>query len=166
MKRLSVIAVIALVSASLLACSPKTDQLLLTQERMGQVVFGASLESVEGVLGEDVSNQIKDPACSMVSFKAYPGTLFMVEEGIVTRADAAPDVPNVLRIKVGESREAVLGRYPKAHVGPHKYLEGGYYLTFPSKDGKAAIILEVGDDKVLEIRAGLQPSVSYVERCS
>jgi hypothetical protein len=133
---------------------------------MGQVVFGASLKSVEHVLGENVGDQVKDSACSMVSFEAYPGTLFMVEDGVVTRADAAPDVPNILRIKVGDSRGAVLERYPEAHVDPHKYLEGGYYLTFPSKDGKAAIILEVGDDKVLEIRAGLQPSVSYVERCS
>ena len=166
MKRPTLIAVITLVNVSLLACSYRTDPLLLTQERMGQVVFGASLKSVEDALSESVSDQIKDPACSMVSFKAYPGTLFMVEEGVVTRADAAPDVPNALGITVGESREAVLERYPKAQVDPHKYLEGGYYLTFQSKDGKAAIILEVGDDKVLEIRAGLQPSVSYVERCS
>jgi hypothetical protein len=166
MKRLPLIAVITLASASLLACRSRIDPLLLTQERMGQVVFGASLKSVEDILSENVSDQVKDPACSMVSFKAYPGTLFMVEEGVVTRADAAPNVPNVLRIKVGDSREAVLERYPKAHVDPHKYLQGGYYLTFPSKDGKAAIVLEVGDDRILEIRAGLQPSVSYVERCS
>lgn len=90
----------------------------------------------------------------------------MVESGVVTRADVAADVPNVLDIKVGDSREAVLGTYPKAQVEPHKYLEGGYYLTFPSQDGKAAIVLEVSEDKVLEIRAGLQPSVGYVEHCS
>ena len=166
MKRITLMAVVSFVSASILACSSGTDQLVLSQERMGQVVFGASLKSVEDVLGEDVSNQVSDSECSMVSFKAYPGTLFMVESGVVTRADAAADVPNVLGIKVGDSREAVLGNYPKAHVERHKYLEGGYYLTFPSKDGKAAIVVEVGADKVLNIRAGLQPSVSYVERCS
>jgi len=165
-KRITLMAVVTCVGASILACSSRTDQLVLSQERMGKVVFGASLRSVEDVLGESVSNQVRDSACSMVSFKAYPGTLFMVEGGVVTRADAAADVPNVLGIKVGDSREAVLGKYPKAHVEPHKYLEGGYYLTFPSNDGKAAIVLEVGEDKVSDIRAGLQPSVSYVEHCS
>jgi hypothetical protein len=133
---------------------------------MGQVVFGASLKSVEEVLGENISNQIRDTECFMVSFRVYPGTLFMVEGGVVTRADAASDVPNVLGIKVGDSREAVLGKYPKAHVERHKYQEGWSYLTFPSKNGKAAIVLLVGKDKGLEIRAGLQPSVGYVEHCS
>ena len=166
MKRIALLAVAACAGASILACGPGIDRPVLSQERLGKVIFGASLKSVEDVLGENVSSQIKDSACSMVSFKAYPGTLFMVESGVVTRADVAADVPNVLGIKVGDSREAVLGKYPKAHVGPHKYLEGGYYLTFPSKDGKAAIVLEADKDKVLEIRAGLQPSVGYVERCS
>ena len=166
MKQLAMVVVVTFVSVSILVCRSGTDQRALSQERMGQVVFGASLKSVEDVLGEDVSNQVRDSECSMVSFKAYPGTLFMVEGGIVTRADVAADVPNVLGIKVGDSRESVLGKYPKAHVEPHKYLEGGYYLTFPSKDGKRAMVLEVGEDKVLEIRAGLQPSVGYVERCS
>ncbi len=166
MKRIALIAVVTFVSASILACSSSTDRPVLSRERIGQVVFGESLQNVENVLGENVSNQVKNSECSMVSFKAYPGTLFMVEGGIVTRADAAADVPNVLGIKVGDSREAVLGKYPKAHVERHKYLEGGYYFTFPSKDGKAAIVLEVDEDKVLDIRAGLQPSVSYVEHCS
>ena len=79
-----------------------------SQERIGEVDFGASLQSMEAALKESVSMQVSHPECLMVAIKAYPGSLFMVEQGRITRADAAPESPNLLGVKVCDSRSAVL----------------------------------------------------------
>lgn len=166
MNRLSTVALLSLLAAPALACHHIGKPPVLSQERIGAVTFGASLQSVEASLKEHVSRQVRDPQCSMVAFKAYPGTLFMVEQGRITRADAAPSLPNQLGVKVGDSRSAVLKRFPQLQVTPHKYLSQGSVLKLASSDGKAALILETDALKILSIRAGLEPSVSYVERCS
>ena len=142
------------------------DSPVLTEKTYGPVTFGSSLKTVEKRIGEKAKGETGDKGCDFVTFKKLPGIKFMVEDGIVTRADAvSPDIKNKLEIKTGTSLEEVKRRYPAVEVKPHKYDPTGHYLIFKSKDGKRAILFEEGDGKVTDMRAGVEPSVEYVEGC-
>ena len=148
------------------ASLPVAAKPLLSPNGFGAVRFGTSLSAVEQQLGAK-ADQLgeNDPACSSVRIKAVPGVRFMVEKGIVTRADADTGTPNSLGLAVGDTLALAKTQYPSIEVGPHKYLPAGHYLTFKSADGAAAIIMEEDGKAITKIRAGLQPAVAYVEVC-
>lgn len=139
---------------------------LLRASGVGPIRFGMTLAQAEQASGgKAILPAPLDPACSMVRFRALPRLRFMLENGIVTRADAEPGVENALGVAIGDSLAQVRASYPEAQVSAHKYDENGHYLTFPEPDGRAAVILEESGGKVTQMRAGLQPSVGYVETC-
>ena len=142
------------------------DNLVLSDKSYGLVTFGGKLKAIEKKVGEKAKGETGDKWCDFVTFKKYPEIKFMVEEGIVTRADAlSPQIQNKLQIRIGTSMEEVKRRYQQVEVKPHKYDEKGHYLIFKSKDGKRAILFEEGGGKVTNTRAGIEPSVEYVEGC-
>jgi hypothetical protein len=139
---------------------------ILSFEGYGPVRFGAKLSDVEqqlGVKSEPLGEN--DPACSSVRFKPVPGVRFMVEKGVITRADADAGTANSLGLAVGDTLAQAKEKVPSIDVGPHKYLPAGHYLTVKSPDAGAAIILEEDGKAITKIRAGLQPAVGYVEVC-
>jgi len=139
---------------------------VLSAAGVGAIRFGMTLAQAEQAVGGKATLPAPfDPACSMVRFPAMPSLRFMVEGGIVTRADADPGVGNALGLAVGDSLAQIRASYPAAQLTPHKYDENGHYVVFPSADGRAAIVLEESGGKVTKLRAGLQPAVSYVESC-
>jgi len=101
----------------------------------------------------------------MVRFPSLPKLRFMVENDVVTRADAEPGVENAVGVAFGATLADIRASHPEAQITPHKYDENGHYVTFPSADGRSAIILEETGGKVTKMRAGLQPAVAYVETC-
>lgn len=123
------------------------------------------LADAEQAAGKATLPEPFDPVCSMVRFASLPELRFMVEEGVVTRADAEPGVENAVGVAVGDTLAQVRDKHPDAQVSTHKYDKNGHYVTFPSPDGRAAIILEESGGKVTKVRAGLQPAVAYVETC-
>jgi hypothetical protein len=138
----------------------------LSDKGIGAVRFGMKLEQAEGAVGEKATlPQPFDPACSMVRFASVPKVRFMIENGVVTRADAEPGVKSALGIGVGDTLAQIRTSQPKAEITPHKYDANGHYVTFPGADGVSALILEEADGKVVKMRAGLQPAVAYVETC-
>jgi hypothetical protein len=142
------------------------DNLVLSDKSYGLVSFGGKLKAIEKKVGEKAKGKTGDKGCDFVTFKKYPEIKFMVEDGIVTRADAlSPQIQNKLQIRIGTSIEEVKRRYSHVEVKPHKYDEKDHYLIFKSKDGKRAILFEEGDGKVTDTRAGIEPSVEYVEGC-
>ena len=142
------------------------DRIVLTDQSYGIVGFGSKLAEIEKKLGEKAEAQTGDKDCDFVTFKRYPGVKFMVEKGIVTRTDVTdPSTPNALGIKIGTTLAEVKRRYARAIIEPHKYDPTGHYLIFKSKDGKRAIVFEEGNGKITAVRAGVEPSVEYVEGC-
>lgn len=132
----------------------------------GAIRFGMTLTQAEQAAGgKAVLPTPFDAACSMVRFAAFPKLRFMVENGVVTRADAEAGVSNVLGIAVGDALDAVRARHPEGVIGPHKYDAQGHTLTFPGADGRSAILVEASGGKLTRVRAGLQPAVAYVETC-
>jgi hypothetical protein len=138
----------------------------LSAAGIGSIRFGMTLEQAQQAAGGKATlPEPFDPACSMVRFATLPKLRFMVENDVVTRADAEPGVENAVGIPFGATLADIRASHPEAQITPHKYDENGHYITFPSADGRSAIILEETGGKVTKMRAGLQPAVSYVETC-
>ena len=140
---------------------------VLSATGYGAVKFGVKLSDVETMVSEHVAAPADDDdaACRYVQLKAYPEAKFMVEQGVITRADVSAKAKNNLNISVGTRLEKVRAKHPSAHIEPHHYDPSGHYVIFKSTDGKAAIVMEEGGGKITDIRGGLEPSVEYVEGC-
>jgi hypothetical protein len=161
MKRIFPLTLLAL-AASAYAGGP-----VLSATSYGQIRFGDTLGRAEKLLKEKTP-EIADPderLCRQVSFRAYPEVGFMVEEGVITRAESSVAVPTSLGLTIGASLEAVKKRFPSVVVEPHQYDPDGHYLILKSPGGKTALIMEEGHGKVTAVRGGLEPSVEYVEGC-
>ena len=142
------------------------ERLVLTEKSYGIVTYGSKLKAIEKKLGETAKGETGDTECDFVTFTKLPGIKFMVEDGIITRADVeSPQIQNRLQIRIGTLLAEVKHRYPKVELKQHKYDETGHYLIFKSRDGKRAILFEESDGKVTKARAGVEPSVEYVEGC-
>lgn len=138
---------------------------VLSAEGIGAIRFGMKLAEAEQAAGKATLPEPFDPVCSMVRFASLPKLRFMVEEGVVTRGDAEPGVENAVGVAVGDTLAQVRDKHPDAQVSTDKYDKNGHYVTFPSPDRRAAIILEESGGKISKVRAGLQPAVAYVETC-
>ena len=148
------------------AAAPQSTVPILTAQGYGSVRFGQTLGDAEQALGEKAQALGEsDPACTYVKFDKLAGARFMVETGVITRAEADAGIPNELGLAVGDSVAQAQARYPALQVGPHKYVAGGTYLTFKKADSNNAIVMEAEGAKITRIRSGIEPAVSYVEGC-
>ena len=95
----------------------------------------------------------------------------MVVKGRIARVDVTEGpVKTRSGAAVGDTEAQVQARYSgNLQSSPHKYVQGGHYLTLvPSDAGDASfrLIFETDGTKVTRFRAGRQPEVSYIEGCS
>lgn len=139
---------------------------ILSANGLGEISFGMPLAKAQRNAGSR-RNPEKPlvPECDYVEFTALPGARFMVENGFVTRAEVEPYVANTLGIKIGDKLLAIQRAHPDARVSPHKYVLSGHYISFEGEDPNTAIVMEEVNSVVTRIRAGLKPSVEYVEGC-
>jgi hypothetical protein len=157
-----------LLSLACLFCAGLTHAQTISPQGYGVVRFGDKLSLAQARMRQMAtpSKTQRNAACDYVKFNKYPGILFMVESGVVTRAESRTRwINNSARVRPGEALEAVQQRHPGIVVTPHKYDEQGHYLTLSSPDGEKALVFEESRGKVNSVRAGLQPSVAYVEGC-
>ena len=138
---------------------------VLSPEGYGPVRFGMKVEEVELALKQRTTEPYIAAGCDYVEFKKYPGLRFMVEDGVVTRADARGNIRNSAKVLVGMNLAKVRAMPPSVKVEPHKYDDEGHYLILDTNDGRAAIVLEESKGKVIAVRAGMKPAVKYVEGC-
>jgi len=137
---------------------------VLSPDGYGKIHFGARLDQVERQLGQRATPRPPDPACSMVRFKRYPKVRFMVEQGVITRADAQGVVRNSAGVTARMSARDALRHQPALRSELHKYDKNGQYLVLPQGRDKA-LIFEASKGKLTRMRAGLKPAVDYVETC-
>lgn len=153
-----------LLLAGLLGLSATASSQVLSPDGYGKIAFGQRLDAVERKLGQRATPRPADPACSMVAFKRYPQVRFMVEQGVITRADANTIVRNSAGITARMSVKDALRQQKGLRAGPHKYDEHGQYLTWAKGEDKA-LIFEASKGKLQRMRAGIKPAVEYVETC-
>lgn len=104
--------------------------------------------------------------CYFVSPDGDPTQLgFMLDGGRIVRVDVrAPGIASDRGIEVGASEDAVRGAHPDVETAPHKYIDGGHYLTVPIRSD-ARIVFETDGAVVTSFRAGRLPQVGWVEGC-
>jgi hypothetical protein len=155
----------AAICLELLACAaPSTP--VLSSDGYGPIKFDTRLSDVEKLLGAAaVAQGPADPACTYISFASLPHVRFMVENGIVTRAEVEAGVPNTFGIAVGTSLADVQAKQPDVVIQPHKYDPAGHYLIFADSGKTKAVVMEETGGKVSKVRGGVQPAVEYVEGC-
>jgi hypothetical protein len=156
-------ALLSLLPAAI-ACSH--HGLTLAPDGYGVVLFGQTLATAEQAVGARTDSRRLEPACDVVAFKAYPGVRFMVENGVITRADLQDlSLPNSTGISAAMTLDEIRRRYPEAIVTPHKYDPKGQTVVIRSPGKPRAVVLETSQGRITRIRAGLQPAVEYVEGC-
>ncbi|RUT08936.1 hypothetical protein DSM106972_009890 [Dulcicalothrix desertica PCC 7102] len=103
--------------------------------------------------------------------KAPAGVEFMLTDGIISRIDVAKNtkIATASGAKIGDTETRIKSLYPRQiTVTPHKYVQGGHYLTFTPKESKYKnyrIVFETDGKRVTQYRAGRLPEVENVERC-
>ena len=140
----------------------------LSMQGYGDIQFGEKLSQLPQALRDSMKQPIapEERGCAYVAFTRYPNILFMVENDVITRADLRQSLPNSLNVTFNMSSAEVLKRHPSAVITEHKYDETGHYLTVSAPDRRTAFVLEESKGRITAIRAGLNPSVNYVEGCS
>ena len=140
----------------------------LSMQGYGEIQFGEKLSQLPQALRDSMKQPIatEELECAYVAFARYPNILFMVENDVITRADLRQSLPNSLNVTFNMSSAEVLKRHPSVVITEHKYDETGHYLTVSAPDRRTAFVLEESKGRITAIRAGLNPSVNYVEGCS
>ncbi len=162
MRQLATVFFVALFIA---ACSEDVEQPILTSHRYDVIDFGTPLADAQAKLQQSAEPEIEDDNCSYVAFAKYPDVRFMIEKGIVTRADAGPTIANSTGFSIGANSEDLQKANPEIRVMPHKYDAAARYMILASFDNKSALVFEESGGVITQVRAGMQPSVEYVEGC-
>jgi hypothetical protein len=149
------------------------SDLSLSEDGLGQIQIGMDLDDAVnmGLLNE---NPNMKPDCDFV-FPAVgagvpDGVSVMVVKGKIARIDVdTGSVTTEDGAKIGDTEQKLQSIYDgDLQVEPHKYIEGGHYMTVMGDSASAgnAIVFETDGKRVTSIRAGRLPEVKWVEGCS
>lgn len=142
----------------------------------GPAKFGASAEEVRMAWGGDLGDAKPDEPGGC--YYLIPATqakqgykiAFMIEGDKFVRLDVASDeivAPGGGKIGMGEAELQKL-YHGALQSMPHKYVEGGHYLSVAASGvAPSKLVFETDENgKATEWRIGLTPQVDYVEGCS
>jgi hypothetical protein len=149
------------------------SDLALSEDGLGQIQIGMNLDDAVnmGLLNE---NPDMKPDCDFV-FPAVgagipDGVSVMVVKGKVARIDVdTGSVTTEDGAKIGDTEDKIRSIYDgDIQVEPHKYIEGGHYMTVMGDSASAgkAIVFETDGKRVTSFRGGRLPEVKWVEGCS
>ena len=154
------------------AARDTVSDLALNEDGLGQIQIGMTLDEAVnmGLLNE--RPDIKQ-ACDFVFPAVGAGIPFgvnvMVVKGKVARIDVdTGTVTTEDGAKIGDSEDRIKSIYgDELKVSPHKYIEGGHYLTVLGDSASAgkAMVFETDGKQVTMFRAGRIPEVQWVEGC-
>ncbi len=154
------------------AARDTVSDLALNEDGLGQIQIGMTLDEAVnmGLLNE--RPDIKQ-ACDFVFPAVGAGIPFgvnvMVVKGKVARIDVdTGTVTTEDGAKIGDSEDKIKSIYgDELKVSPHKYIEGGHYLTVLGDSASAgkAMVFETDGKQVTMFRAGRIPEVEWVEGC-
>ena len=152
------------------APSDSTSPWTVTPSGLGPIRVGMTATDLQRV-GGDSKLPAKGAECAYVRPASVPpGVSIMLARGEVARVDV--DSAGVLSdagVAVGDSTLRVTQAYVgRVTVTPHKYVQGGQYLTVRSpspQDSLLRIVFEAEGGRVTRFRSGRVPEVEWVERC-
>jgi len=100
--------------------------------------------------------------------KAPPGLAVMLQDGKIARFEVrSGGIATTAGAHIGDSEARINSLYAgRVTTTPHKYLQGGHYMTVtPAAGSPNRIVFETDGKKVTEYRSGKTPEVEQVERC-
>jgi len=152
------------------ASGATTSAWTVTPSGIGPIRVGMTVEDLKRV-GGDVNVPAGNADCAYVRPPSAPaGVSVMLAHGEVTRIDVeSSGVQSDAGIVVGDSASRVSQVYAgRVTTTPHKYVQGGQYLTVRStspQDSAFRIVFEIEAGRVTRFRSGRLPEVAWVERC-
>ena len=154
------------------AARDTVSDLALSEEGLGQIQIGMTLtEAVNmGLVNERPDMK---SACDFVFPAVGAGIPFgvnvMVVKGKIARIDVDTGVVTTEDgAKIGDTEDRIKSIYgDELQIQPHKYIEGGHYMTVKGDSATAgkAIVFETDGKRVTMFRAGRIPEVEWVEGC-
>ena len=149
------------------------SDLALSEDGLGQIQVGMTLADAVnmGLLNENPNMNARcDFVFPAVGAGIPEGVSAMVVKGKIARIDVdTGSVTTEDGAKIGDTEERVRSIYgDELKVEPHKYIEGGHYLTVMGDSASAgkAIVFETDGKRVTMFRGGRLPEVKWVEGCS
>ena len=148
------------------------SDLALNEDGLGQIQIGMTLDDAVnmGLLNENPNmNAQCDFVFPAVGAGIPDGVSVMVVKGKIARIDVdTGSVTTEDGVKVGDTEDRVKTVYgDELKVEPHKYIEGGHYLTVMGDSASAgkALVFETDGKRVTMFRGGRLPEVKWVEGC-
>jgi hypothetical protein len=151
----------------------KPPALTASEHGIGALRVGMTFDQASDALGGalQVPVGVDTTGCDYLVWSGGPsGVHVMFDQHRIARIDvdtASIATPAGARIGDDEARIEQLYR-GQVKVTPHKYEDGHYLTVTPSAaaDKQFRIVFETARGRVTRYRAGLMPSVEYVEGCS
>lgn len=169
----TILALSSLTIGTVLAQGKLTKQSKLSINGIGQIRVGMSVSQAANAAGTKLVGDAPNNNCYYVKPQNEPkNLLFMVTEGRISRVDVRQNtqITTLKGAKIGDTETRIKSLYPgQIQVTPHKYVQGGHYLTFIPKDKSDQnyrVVFETDGKRVTEFRSGKLPEVEYVEGCS
>lgn len=134
---------------------------------IGAVRVGMTVAEAEQQAGITLTGERDGECAYLQASRAVEGLLFMARSGRIARVDVTTmGVPTDGDVRVGDAEARVRAVYGDALTEqPHKYVEGGHYLTV-APDASHRLVFETDGEKVIRYHAGRTPEVEWVEGCS
>ncbi len=149
------------------------SDITLSEDGIGPIQIGMNLSDAVnmGLLNDNPNRREQcDWVYPAVGSGIPDGVNVMVVNGKIARIDV--DTGTVTTEdggKIGDSEDRIKSIYgDDLTIEPHKYIEGGHYMTVAGDSASAgkAIVFETDGKQVTAFRAGRLPEVKWVEGCS
>jgi len=167
------LALSCLTIGTVLAQAKLTNQSKLFINGIGQVRVGMTVSQARKAAGTQLIGDSSNNSCYYVKPQNEPkNLLFMVTKGRISRVDVRQNtqITTLKGAKIGDTEAQIKSLYPgQIQVTPHKYVQGGHYLTFIPKDRanqNYRVVFETDGKRVTQFRSGKLPEVEFVEGCS
>ncbi|MFH7026842.1 MAG: hypothetical protein ACHBN1_15880 [Heteroscytonema crispum UTEX LB 1556] len=170
------LAVSSLTVGTVFAQANLTNQSKVTVNGIGPVRIGMTVPEATKAAGTKLvslsGTPISNAGCFYVKPQGAPrGVEMMLQDGRIARVDIMKNsrITTVKGAKIGDTEAQIKSLYPgQIQVTPHKYTQGGHYLTLIPKDRadqNYRIVFETDGKRVTQFRSGKLPEVENVERC-
>ncbi|MCC5652928.1 hypothetical protein LC609_24600 [Nostoc sp. XA013] len=167
------LAVSSLTIGTVVAKPKLTNQAKLFINGIGTVRVGMTVSQAAKAAGTKLAGDPPNNNCYYVKPQNEPKNVsFMVTKGRISRVDVRQNtqITTLKGAKIGDTEAQIKSLYPEQiQVTPHKYVQGGHYLTFIPKDRadqNYRVVFETDGKLVTQFRSGKLPEVEFVEGCS
>jgi hypothetical protein len=167
------LAVSSLTVSTVVAQIKLTNQSKLFINGIGTVRVGMTVSQAAKAAGTKLVGDSPNNSCYYVKPQNEPKNLsFMVTKGRISRVDVRQNtqITSLKGAKIGDTEAQIKSLYAgQIKVTPHKYVQGGHYLTFVPKDRayqNYRVVFETDGKLVTQFRSGKLPEVEFVEGCS